>query len=178
MVEYKKKESSGVAKAGLATAIGVGAAGALGLLNGGLLGNNGGILGNPVGYANAPAVTFAAAQAAGCGYVTEKEMCLIRENGAQGSTIARLEAEKYTDAHIVAALGPVYGELAKQNGEICDLKAAMAMETERRACGDERLLTYVDGNFVKAEKSINSRHINYHGCEPVIRPKHCCCGEE
>lgn len=174
MVEYQKRTSSGVSKAALATAIG---AGVVALSNGGGLGN---ILPAVGVGARSPYVAPAAAPLVfpadpNGGYVTEKEMCLIRENSSQGAVIAQLTAEKYTDNQISLALAPVYGELSKQKDDICDIKAALAMEIERRSCGDENLLTYVNGNFIKAEKSLNSCHINYHGVKPVIRPNDDCC---
>jgi|GEM_PF-7103603 hypothetical protein len=109
------------------------------------------------------------------GYVTEKEMHIYRELDKSQNENAVLRSEKYTTEHVSAALAPVYFELKKQGDEICDLKTAYALETERRACGDERLLEYVNGNYIKAEKSINGRSINYHGCRPVITTDCCCC---
>ena len=148
MVEYQKKASSGVAK----TALGLGI-GALGLqtLGGGLPMLNGG---SPVAFSG------------GGGYVTGRDLGLVHELSSKDATIAKLEAEKYTDNRVTLLVA-----------ELGQLKADLAMETERRACGDRNLQTYVDGNYIKAEKSLNSRDINYHGCRPVIEPVHCCCEE-
>ena len=120
-------------------------------------------------------------------YVTEREMCLIRENGEQGNEIAKLKSEKYTDAKIeklcdklTAKIERVeekaeaannflnekfskgYNELASKYGE---LNSALTMEVERRKCGDKEILCYVDGNFVKAKKYIDGRDIKACGCE-------------
>ena len=164
MVEYQKMGASGVAKAALATGI-TGAAF-------GLLGGGGGI---PFlrGGAGVPVAPFAADPTGG--YVTDKDMTLIREISEKDSIIARQGAELYTNSHITASLGPVYAELGKQKDDICDLKAALSMEVERRGSGDRELLTYVDGNYIKARKRLSGADIDYDGCEPVIRPKRCCC---
>lgn len=181
-MEYTKKPagSSGVAKVGAVlggTALGVS------LLNGGGLGNLfGGARQAGFVYPQGTVVTVDASGvpvyggACGC-YVTEKEMKLIRESSEKDAEIAQLRSEKYADSQITMSLAPVYAELGKQKDEICDLKAAIGMETERRACGDEKLLEYVKGNYIKAEKMINGRDVNYHGCKPVIRLDRddCCC---
>ena len=146
MVEYQKRQSSGVAK----TALGLGI-GALGLQ---ALGGGGGL---PLFGGGAPAVAFG-------GYVSEKELGLVREIGSKDAAIAKLESEKYADNRVALLIA-----------EIGEMKANLAMESERRSCGDINLRTYVDGNYIKAEKTLNSREINYHGCEPVIRPVHDCC---
>lgn len=183
---YKKAGSSTTSKAALGlgiagTALGVGALG------------GGGVLGNlfaprQVGFGyGAPVAPVASVDINGfpvyagysgcCGnqHVTEKEMGLIRELEKTGNENSVLRAEKYTTEQISLSLAPVYGMLNQQNQEICDLKAGLAMETERRACGDEKLLEYVKGNYIKAEKSINSKTINYHACKPVIEIDDCCC---
>lgn len=126
----------------------------------------------------APAAPVVVApEAGGCcggGYVTNREMQLIRESSEKDSKIAKLESEKYTVEYVNASLAPVYGQLNALKQENCDLKATLAMESERRSCGDENLFTYVNGTFVPAMKSIDSRDINYHGVRPVLRPA-CCC---
>ena len=171
-------------------ALGFGVAGtALALLNGGanVLGGLNPIA--PARYAAPPVVPAAfggtvdinyapgGAYYHGGGYVTEKEMCIYRELDKSQNENAVLRAEKYTNEQINASLHPVYAMLSDQKQEICDLKADYTMESERRACGDERLLTYIDGNYIKAEKSINGRSVNYHACRPVITMDcGCCCG--
>lgn len=160
MVEYRQKASSGVSKAALATAVG---AGVVALSNGTGLG---GLLGGGLG--GAP-VARAYATAAAEGLVSDRDLYLVREIGAKDAVIAKLEAEKYADYKVQEATAP----LAKR---VCDLEAAQAMEVERRRGSDRELLTYVDGNFIKAHKRISSADIDYDGCEPVIRRKRCCCG--
>lgn len=99
----------------------------------------------------------------GC-YVTEKEMCLIREN-------ATLIAEKYTDNKLAANNLYWQEKYEKLADKECSLETALAMECERRACGDENIITFVKGNYIPAEKVLNSRNICYHACRPVL--EHC-----
>lgn len=138
--------------AGTALGFGIGGA-ALGLLNGGL----GGILGTGSGE-NAP--------------VSRYDMNLIRDNMAKDGEIALLKADKYTDQKF-ADLNDRYSErfrnieseLARQavhnqrtedsfalaqadlHAVKNELKHDIAMEAERRCCGDNAIVTYTNATF-------------------------------
>lgn len=143
MVEYQRKASSSVAK--VATVLGGTALG----LN--LLGANGGnVLGlNGTGL-NAPAITLQN------NFVSEKEMCLIRENTVDKATIAQLTAEKYADAAIKVEVEPL-------KTRVCNLETAAAVNAAR----DQDFRRYVNAEFVHQPKA----HIN----ESIVVCEQCGC---
>ena len=147
MVEYARKNaSSGVAKAALATGI-TGAA--LGLFGGGGLP----VFGAPRGAYGPGAVALE-----GGGYVTEKEMNLIRENSGQASEIARLQAEKYADAQIELKTAPM-------TNRICALETAAAVNAAR----DHDYRRYVEREFVHQPKASIRESI------VTCQQRGCCC---
>ena len=128
--------------------------------NNGCGNNNGGILGNLFGNNN------------NCNdscYVTEKELGYILAGTAKDSTIAELKAEMYSDAKLQTYKDQVTVKFEMQQKEICALDAALATECERRACGDENIVNYVNGNFVKADIYLDSKHVKYGRCSPVLQ---------
>jgi hypothetical protein len=115
--------------------------------------------------------------------VNRYELGLVREIGAKSEENAMLKAERYTDHAIGCAVEKLeakiekaadkaeaatnfinekftkgYGELAAKYGELC---GEIAMESERRKCGDKELFTYIDGNYIKADKRLSHRHIDH-----------------
>jgi len=129
-------------------------------------------------------------------YVTRPEVGLIRENNALLSENATLRAEKYADNKIACAVEKLeakierleckvdktadflnnkitsgYEDLAAKFG---DLKTGLVMECEKRACGDKELLTFIEGNYIKADKVLDVKHIN-HGisCPGMKRDDKC-----
>ena len=130
MVEYQNKKSSGVAKAALATAAAVGG---LTLLGGGGLPLNGI---SPV-YRGAP---FAADPTGG--YVTDKDMNLIREIGGKDALIAQLSAEKYSDSAIKLEVEPL-------KNRVCELEKFVAVNGAR----DHDYRFYVEREFVHQPKA-------------------------
>ena len=150
-------------QANLNTVLGaIGTVGAVGLLNGGGLG---GLLGGA-----APAQAAAACHENQA--VTRYDMTLIRDNMAKDSEIALLKADKYTDQKF-ADLNDRYNdrfrniesELARQaihNQKTEDsfalarqdlatvktqLEGQIAMEAERRCCGDNAIINYANATF-------------------------------
>ena len=144
-MEYVKKTvnpSSSTAK----TALGFGIAGTALAVLGGLGG--GGVVGNVLGVPRAYGpgwggpVAFAEGYNGGCGYVTEKEMNLIRESSGKDATIARLEAEQYTNRLVDIKTAPL-------NDKICALETAAAVNAAR----DHDYRRYVEREFVRQPKA-------------------------
>lgn len=168
MVEYVKKPttSSTAAK----TALGFGIAGtAIGLLNGGAnLINPAAAFGVPRVSYGAPAVTVAPAPfvaEGGCGYVSDKEMCLIRENSGKDAVIAQLSAEKYADNLVEARTAPLIAR-------ICNLETAEAVNAAR----DQDFRRYVEREFVHQPKASMRESIvvcKQCGCECDCNHGHC-----
>lgn len=165
MVESQNKASSGVAKTAVALA---GTALGLNLL-GANTGTGGGIL---------TTLSGAPAAATNGGYATQRDLGYVQQLSSKDAEISKLQGEKYADQQIVASLGPVYTMLNNQSTEICNLKMGLAMETERRECGDRNLRTFVEGNYIPAEKALNSNAIDWHGVKAVLQPVDNCnpCG--
>ena len=113
-------------------ALGLTVLGKGGILNNGVLGGLAGGVDPTIGQV----ATFAN------NYVTEKEMALIRENGAMGSTIAKLEAEKYADKVVELKFEP-------REARVCALETAAAVNAQAGA--DYR--RYVDAEFVHQPKA-------------------------
>lgn len=120
-------------------------------------GCNNGILGGLIGNRNG-----------GDCYVTEKEMALIQQNSGKDAIIAELQAEKYVDNKLAILDDKWQAKFDKLADKECNLEAALAMECERRACGDKTLLEYVNGHFVQAEKFIPGKSVNYGCVHPVL----------
>lgn len=147
-MEYVKKAvgSSGVAKVG---AVLGGTALGLNLLGGGGLNNLFGARQAGFAYPAVPGnvITVDASGAPVYGgncncYVTEKEMCLIRENSAQGAVIAKLEAEKYADMLVKSEVEPL-------KTRVCNLETAAAVNAAR----DQDFRRYVNAEFVHQPKA-------------------------
>jgi len=157
-MEYERpatqRTSSGIAKAGLATAVGVGA---MSLLHpNGLLG-----LGASNGAGVAPGFApFARGAVEWAEHVvTDKEMHLIRENASKDAVIAQLRSENYATGAVGAAVAPL------QN-EICALKTQMAVNAAR----DDDFRRYVNAEFVHQPKA----RIN----ESIVTCEQCGCGND
>lgn len=155
MVEYQRKTSSGVAKAGLATAA---ATAGLILLNGG---------GTQLfrGAAGPGTATFAADPTGG--YVTDKEMCLIRELSGKDAIIAQQAAEKYADAVVKSEVEPL-------KTRVCELEKDAAVNAAR----DQDFRRYVNSEFVHQPKATIRESIvvcKQCGCE-CERGCECRCG--
>lgn len=187
-MDYERK-SSGVAKAGLATGITGTALATLDIIKDhwgckdgrrdgyGYPGAYGAPYGAPYG------VPYPApAPAPGCGcYVTEKEMCLIRENAALGDVNAKQASELYTN-HVVNCVEEklekqincveekLEGAIYALGNRVGKLEGGLALECERRECGDQNIITWANCEFIHSEKDImNSKKIDWHGCEPILR---------
>lgn len=144
-MEYASK---GVAGAGLGTGI---AGLSLGVLNS--MNNGGGILGGLFGGGNC----------AGAGIAGMGAMAAI---SAKDAEIGQLKAEKYADAVGINTFREVLSLIDKKDEkysqlfrdlnteavnnrlELCDLKGAIKLESERRAAGDQNLYNYVNATFV------------------------------
>ena len=50
----------------------------------------------------------------------------------------------------------------------------VAMEGERRACGDEKILAYVDGHFIPGTLKLPEREICYNRYVATLEPRTCC----
>lgn len=50
----------------------------------------------------------------------------------------------------------------------------VAMEGERRACGDEKLLAYVNGHFIPGTLKLPEREICYNRYVATLEPRTCC----
>lgn len=135
-MEYTKKTASSTAAK---TGLGFGIAGtALGLLNGGanLLNPSAALGVRPYGI---PAPMGFAPD---CGYVTDKEMHLIREGSEKDSVIGQLRAEKYADNLVKTATEPL-------QARICNLETASAVNAAR----DQDFRRYVEREFVHQPKA-------------------------
>ena len=138
-MEYERttnKGSSGVAKAAMAVggaALGLTVLGKGGILNNGALGN----LGGGDGVADVAMLSTLSNN-----YVSAKEMTLIREIGAQGSTIAKLEAEKYADYAVEAKYAPL-------EKRVCALETAAAVNVQ----ADSDWRKYVNAEFIHQPKA-------------------------
>jgi len=100
--------------------------------------------------------------------VTEKELGYILAGTAKDSKIAELQAEMYSDAKLQTYKDQVTVKFEIQQKEICSLQSGLSTEAERRACGDENIVNYVNGNFIKADKYLDSKHVKYGRCAPVL----------
>jgi len=156
-MEYVKKAapSSSTAK----TALGFGIAGTALAALGGLGG--GGVVGNVLGVPRAYGPGWGGPVAfnegyGGCGYVTEKEMHLIRESSGKDATIARLEAEQYANRLVEIKTAPM-------NDKICALETTMAVNAAR----DQDFRRYVESAFVHQPKASMR--------DSIVVCKHCEC---
>ena len=127
------------------------------------------------------------------GAVNWREMELIRESSRDGDKIAKMEAERYADHAINKAVERLEGKIAKVDDAVDfinekftrghhelaakygELHSLVGFESERRKCGDEKLHTYVDSNFIRADKVLDKKHINY-GIAPCTNFNTCSCG--
>ena len=156
MIEYEKKPASGTAKTALGLSIGALGAELLGGTLGNLMGN--GMAGGCVNSDSMP--------------VTRYEMGLVQSNNALSNENALLKADKYTDQKFAdlndrynARFSNIEAVLAQQavtnqrtmdSFEVAqrdlmavknDLCGRIAMEAERRCCGDNAIVNYSNATF-------------------------------
>jgi hypothetical protein len=103
-------------------------------------------------------------------HVTKSEMNLINQNAEKDAIIATLTAEKYTDCKVEKLNEKYEMKFEKLIEKTCHIDKELTMEIERRACGDQNIVTYVNGNFIKAKKYIDSKDVKYGACQPEL---HC-----